>query len=98
MKTLKIRLVGFNNLFNNILSVNYAEDWEMIPMTKSDDENPLVKFKTKKWDKLLNLIMVWLEKNHTKEFSANPSKEDLVVGSLVEIRRSIECKIKYEWN
>ena len=96
MKTIQIRETAFNNLFNNILSVNYAEDWEMIPI-KSEDINPLVKFKTKKWDKLLNLIMVWLEKNNTKEFSANTSKKDLVVGSLIQIRYIIEGKNRYEW-
>ena len=96
MKTIKIRETSFNNLFNNILSVNYAEDWEMTPI-KMEDTNPLVKFKTKKWDKLLNLIIIWLEKNNTKEFAENSSKQDLVVGSLIGIRCIIEAKKKYRW-
>ena len=93
MNKLEIRKICFHNLFNNILSVNYAEDWEMIPI-KSEDTNPLVTFRTKKWDKLLNLIMVWLEKNRTKEFTANTSNQDLVIASLVGIRYLIEGHLR----
>ena len=93
MKEIQIREISFNNLFENILSVNYTENWGMYE-TNDKSKNPLVVFKTKKWDKLLDLIQTWLDKNQTKEFNANPTKKDLVIGSLIEINYLIESEIK----
>ena len=93
MKSIKIREKCFNNLFNNILSVNYAEDWEMFE-TDDKSSNPIVILKTKKWYKLLQLIENWLNKNRTKEFTDTTTKQDLIVGSLVGLKHSIKLYVR----
>ena len=97
MKEIQIRETAFNNLFKNILSVNYAEDWGSYE-TNDISKNPLVVFKTKKWNKLLGLIQTWLDKNQTKEFDANPTQKDLVIGSLIEIKYLVEGEMSIDEN
>ena len=91
MKTIKIRETSFKNMFENILSINYTEDWEMIP-TDDDSENPLVVFKTTKWKKLYQLIKDFTDKNG-KEFTEDTTNFDLIVGSLLTIQYKIELSI-----
>ena len=52
----------FDNLFDHILSVNFAETWNMYE-TDSERINPYVVFETAKWDKLLSLLNIYINKN-----------------------------------
>jgi len=87
-KEIKIRNSGFENLFKHILSVSFAEDWEMIP-TDDNSINPLVIFKTNKWEKLHLLVKSFVN-NNKKDWSENTTDFDLEVGSLVGIQYKIE--------
>ena len=66
MKYITLRESNYNCLFKHILSVNYVEDWEIEQRESlyySKEKNPLVIFKTKKWNKLYNLINSYLDNN-----------------------------------
>jgi len=62
MKSILTRKTTFECLFKNILSVNYAENWNCFD-TKDKAVNPLVKFETKKWNKLILLCKDFVNKN-----------------------------------
>ena len=93
MKLIKIRQSCADNLFDKILKVDFVENWEIIPI-KSKDKNPLVIFKTKKWDKLLNLLNIWIDKNYIKQFTEISKEKDLVLGSLIGLKHHIEMDLK----
>ena len=91
MTTIKIRETSFDTLFNRVLSVNYAENWECFDTTDKG-KNPLVLFKTKQWVKLLSLIKDFTSK-HKQDFTANLTEFDLEVGELIGIQYKIESEV-----
>ena len=88
---IKMRNESFKNLFSNILSVNFAEDWECVE-TNDDSVNPLVIFRTRKWRKLHNLVKSFVDTNK-RDYDNNTSEFDLIVGSLTSIQYKIESNI-----
>ena len=94
MKQIIIRKHGFDNLFKYILSINFAEDWEMCE-TNDVEINPLVIFKTKKWNKLENLIDIFLNKHKPNQYTDKTSEMDLVCGSFQEIKYKIFSEKTY---
>ena len=94
MKQIIIRKHGFDNLFKYVLSINFAENWEMCETTDIEI-NPLVIFKTKKWNKLENLIDVFLNKHKPNQYTEKTSKMDLICGSFQEIKYKIFSEKTY---
>ena len=84
-KKMEIRESSFNSLFKNILSVNFTENWNCYE-TNDNSKNPLVIFKTKKWNKLIELC---------KKFINNSNDiYDLEVGSIKEIVHRYKMEVK----
>ena len=92
MKGIKIRESAFNNLFKNILSKNYCEDWNCYE-TNDDSVNPIVHFETNKWKTLFIKIQSWLDSNYKKGFNVNISENDLEIGSLIGIKELITNEV-----
>tara|TARA_R100001530_G_scaffold115781_1_gene82760 strand:- start:219 stop:632 length:414 start_codon:yes stop_codon:yes gene_type:complete len=95
MKQIKMRKIGFDNLFNYILSVDFTENWEMLE-TADTSLNPLVIFRTKKWDKLENLIDMFLNKHEPYQYTDKTSEMDLVCGSFQVIKYEIKSITKLQ--
>tara|TARA_R100000908_G_C3613989_1_gene62787 strand:+ start:100 stop:369 length:270 start_codon:yes stop_codon:yes gene_type:complete len=62
MKSIFIRKTVFECIFKNVLSVNYAQNWNCYD-TKDKKVNPLVRFETKKWNKLILLCKNFINKS-----------------------------------
>ena len=90
---LYIRNTTFDNLFKNILSINFEETWEWLE-TNDNSVNPLVVFKTKKTNKLHKLIKQFVNKNRKESYDENTTKKDLIVGSLIGLMYQIEMEGK----
>ena len=90
---LYIRKTTFDNLYKNILSINFAETWECLE-TNDNSVNPLVVFKTKKTNKLHKLIKQFVNKNRKESYDENTTKKDLIVGSLIGLMYQIEMEGK----
>ena len=57
--------------------------------------NPLVIFKTKKWNKLENLIDIFLNKHKPNQYTDKTSEMDLICGSFQEIKYKIFSEKTY---
>ena len=82
----------FDNLFDHILSVNFAETWNMYE-TDSERINPYVVFETAKWDKLLSLLNIYINKND-REFDNNTTELDLIVGGFLSLKYRLDLYLK----
>ena len=92
MKYITLRESNYNCLFKHILSVNYVEDWE-IEQRESlyypKEKNPLVIFKTKKWNKLYNLINSYLNNNEDYYGKTTFSDFDVECGMIKDVKYKI---------
>ena len=94
MKHIKIRESAFDNLWSYVLNVNFTyKDWEMFG-TDDDSLNPLVIFKTRKWDKLVDSIQSFVIAHKPEQYTDKTSEMDLICGSFQEIINLINAEVK----
>ena len=95
-----ITLRESNCLFKHILSVNYVEDWEMKQKDYNTstytgekhnhkEKNPLLIFKTKKWNKLYNLINSYLDNNEDYYGKTSFTDFDVECGMIKDVKYKI---------